>query len=55
MRLKTYAGERSWWNPFMTAVVDVDCADPLARQLEHVCAVIRGDARPVAMPRERCR
>ena len=47
MRLKTYAGERSWWKPFATDVAAVLRADPLARQLAHFCAVIRCEATPL--------
>jgi predicted dehydrogenase len=47
MRLKTYAGERSWWKPFATDVAVVERADPLARQLAHFCAVIRREATPL--------
>lgn len=47
MRLKTYPEERSWWKPFATEVMDIERADPLARQLEHFCAVIRGQAAPL--------
>lgn len=48
MRLKTYARkeDRSWWKPFRTEVVPVRREDPLARQLAHFCAVIRGQATP---------
>ena len=54
MRLRTYArkDERSWWKPFRTLVADVDDVDPLARQLEHFCAVIRGDAAPLVTLRD---
>jgi predicted dehydrogenase len=52
MRLKVYPGERSWWEPMDEDVVDVDRADPLARQLEHFCAVIRGEARPLVSGRD---
>ncbi len=42
MRLKTCSGPASWWEPFDTSVVEVERADPLARQLvEHFCAVVR--------------
>jgi predicted dehydrogenase len=49
MRLKTYArrGDRSWWKPFQTSVAEVTHASPLERQLDHFCAVIRGEAQPV--------
>jgi predicted dehydrogenase len=46
MRLKTYAGERSWWKPLDEDIVDVDRAAPHARQLEHFCSVIRGETQP---------
>ena len=48
MRLRTYARQedRSWWKPFRTEVVPVRREDPLARQLAHFCAVIRGEATP---------
>jgi predicted dehydrogenase len=48
MRLKTYAAQqdRSWWKPMHCAQVAVERADPLQRQLEHFCTVIRGEAEP---------
>ncbi len=54
MRLKTYASkeDRSWWKPFQTAVAPIDRADPLARQLAHFCAVIRGEATPRVTARD---
>lgn len=52
MRLKVYAGERSWWEPLHEDVIHVDHADPLARQLEHFCCVIRGEAQPLVTGRE---
>ena len=52
MRLKVYAGERSWWKPFETSVIAVQRIDPLSRQLEHFCAVIRGVATPLVSARE---
>ncbi len=49
MRLKTYARneDRSWWKPFQEAVIGIERADPLARQLDHFCAVIRGEVQPL--------
>jgi predicted dehydrogenase len=49
MRLRTYARseDRSWWKPLGTSVVRVERADPLERQLDHFCAVIRGEAPPL--------
>ncbi|MDQ6924556.1 MAG: Gfo/Idh/MocA family oxidoreductase [Pseudomonadota bacterium] len=52
MRLKVYAGERSWWKPFETSVVAVQRADPLSRQLEHFCSVVRGEATPLVSARD---
>lgn len=46
MRLTTYPTAPSWWEPLETAVVDVEKADPLARQLAHFCDVVRGGAVP---------
>lgn len=52
MRLKTYPGERSWWQPMDESVVEVKREDPLARQLEHFCAVVRGETRPLVSGRD---
>jgi predicted dehydrogenase len=52
MRLKVYAGERSWWKPFDTSVVNVQRTDPLARQLGHFCAVVRREAIPLVSVRD---
>jgi len=52
MRLKTVITERSWWQPMREEIVSVERADPLARQLEHFCAVIRGEARPLVEGRD---
>lgn len=54
MRLKTYASaaERSWWKPLQSEVIALDRADPLQRQLENFCAVIRGEAEPVVTGRD---
>jgi Predicted dehydrogenases and related proteins len=35
-----------------TCVLAVDDVDPLARQLEHFCAVIRGDTAPLVTVRD---
>lgn len=51
-RLKTYAGERSWWQAFTEEVVLVARDDPLERQLAHFCAVIRGEAQPLCTARD---
>jgi predicted dehydrogenase len=54
MRLRTYAdkAERSWYNPFQNETVAIEQADPLQRQLENFCAVIRGEAEPVVPARD---
>ena len=54
MRLKTYAGEehRSWWKPFQTSIAAFERADPLARQIEHFGAVVRGEAEPLVTARD---
>ncbi len=54
MRLKTYATQqdRSWWKPMDSSVASTNRADPLQRQLEHFCAVIRGEAKPRVTARD---
>jgi predicted dehydrogenase len=54
MRLKYYARDedRSWWKPFRTETIPFERADPLARQIEHFAAVIRGEAQPLVSGRE---
>ena len=54
MRLKTYARkeDRSWWKPFQTSVAAFERADPLARQIEHFGAVIRGEVEPLVSARD---
>lgn len=51
MRLKTYARaeDRSWCKPFDLAVASLTRDDPLARQLEHFGAVVRGETLPLAV------
>ena len=54
MRLRYYAKkeDRSWWKPFQTRVVELERADPLARQIEHFAAVIRGEVKPLVSGRD---
>lgn len=54
MRLKTYdkAEDRSWWKPFRTSVAELARADPLAIQLEHFGALVRGETQPVVSARD---
>ena len=54
MRLKTYARDedRSWWKPFEQSVVGMQRADPIAIQMEHFGAVVRGEAEPLVSARD---
>ena len=54
MRLKYYARkeERSWFKPFETETIPLERADPLALQIEHFAAVIRGEAKPLVTGRD---
>lgn len=47
MRLRSYAGTPSWWEPLRSEIVHVQRLDPLAEQIVHFCAVIRGDESPL--------
>ena len=54
MRLKTYARDqdRSWWKPFQCSQIELDREDPLAKQIEHFGAVIRGEVKPLVTGRD---
>ena len=54
MRLRQFAetAERSWMTPLHSETIAFDRADPLQRQLENFCAVIRGEAEPVVTARD---
>jgi predicted dehydrogenase len=52
MRLRVFPGQRSWWEPFDTSVERVDRSDPLANQIRHFVAVIRGEAQPICSGRD---
>lgn len=54
MRLKTYPRpeDRSWWKPFEVGSVGMVRDDPLKHQIEHFCAVVRGEARPLVSARD---
>ena len=47
MRLTSYEATPSWWEPVRSEVVDVERRDPLAEQIAHFCAVIRGEVAPL--------
>lgn len=54
MRLKRYAKkeDRSWFKPFQCETFPLEGADPLAAQIEHFAAVIRGEAEPLVGGRD---
>ena len=52
MRVSTFAGTRSWWEPMETEMESVERADPLANQITHFAAVIRGEAEPICSARD---
>ncbi len=56
MRLKTYARDedRSWWKPFEVSTAAITREDPLACQLEHFGAVVRGEVAPIVTARDGC-
>ncbi len=52
MRLKVYEGAASWWEPLTSSTVELDRSDPLANQITHFAAVIRGSEQPVCSGRD---
>ena len=52
MRLKVFGGTRSWWEPFEISTVELERSDPLANQVKHFAAVIRGEAEPICSGRD---
>jgi predicted dehydrogenase len=54
MRLKTYSRpeDRSWWKPFQVGKVEMTREDPIARQMEHFGAVVRGETAPLVSARD---
>ena len=54
MRVRCYedATERSWYRPFMASTVAVERKDPLAAQIEHFVAVLRGETKPLVTARD---
>jgi predicted dehydrogenase len=52
MRVRTFPGTPSWCEPFDTRIEDVDRSDPLAHQITHFAAVIRGEAEPICSGRD---
>jgi len=52
MRLRLFPGIRSWWEPFETSTIELERSDPLANQIEHFAAVIKGEVAPVCSGRD---
>jgi predicted dehydrogenase len=52
MRVRVFRGTRSWFEPFDSSAADIDRSDPLANQIEHFAAVIRGEAQPICSGRD---
>ena len=54
MRLKTYptSEDRSWWKPFDVSTVEMVRTDPIAHQMEHFGAVVRGEVAPLVTARD---
>ncbi|MDR3220624.1 MAG: Gfo/Idh/MocA family oxidoreductase [Candidatus Accumulibacter sp.] len=54
MRLKYYKhdADRSWYKPFFCETLYVGRKDPLAEQIAHFAAVIRGEAEPLVSARD---
>jgi predicted dehydrogenase len=54
MRVRCYdpGTERSWYRPFVNRTVAFERKDPLAVQIAHFVAVIRGDATPLVTARD---
>ncbi|MEO8303790.1 MAG: Gfo/Idh/MocA family oxidoreductase, partial [Betaproteobacteria bacterium] len=55
MRLRTFAGPSSWYESMQATEVAVERTDPLVRQLDHFCAVIRGETPPRVTGRDATR
>jgi predicted dehydrogenase len=51
MQLMTFSGPRSWYEPLSVTTVSAERTDPLANQIEHFAAVIRGEQEPVVSGR----
>jgi predicted dehydrogenase len=54
MRLNYYEKkeDRSWYRPFKQKTIPLERADPLALQIEHFAALIRGEAKPLVSGRD---
>ena len=52
MRVWAFRGAPSWTEPLEVTTVSLARVDPLVRQLEHFCAVVRGDAAPLVTAKD---
>lgn len=52
LRLRTVAGAASWLEPMEERVLTADRTDPLAHQIRHFAAVVRGEEEPVVSGRD---
>lgn len=52
LRLRTYRGAASWWEPATVTALQARREDPLALQLEHFGQVVRGEAAPKVTARD---
>lgn len=52
LRVWTSVDEPSWHAPMQLSTLQPAPADPLARQLEHFCAVVRGEVAPIVTARD---
>jgi predicted dehydrogenase len=55
LRVFEYAGAASWFNPLARSKIDMHESDPLARQLDHFCAVVRREVPPRVTARDAMR
>ncbi|MBT2325812.1 Gfo/Idh/MocA family oxidoreductase [Variovorax paradoxus] len=55
LRVFEYSGAASWWNPLARSRVELHQSDPLARQLDHFCAVVRREEPPRVTVRDAMR
>lgn len=55
LRQYRYDGVASWWTPLQRSMTSLPDVDPLARQLEHFCAVLRREAEPLVTVRDAAR
>ena len=52
LKIWAHPKSRDWWSPISATTVPRDFSDPLANQIEHIAAVIRGDEVPLVSGRD---